>query len=475
MENLQAAYCYDEDDDASEVPLPPPQPTTASDGGTTGAISTSVVVAEVKPDLPQNDHLNGIKDEIGATASKGGFSKENSLNGISQTLDAHHEQRYSQISPNLPTETDAAEKGEEGEEEEEPPLKKQKQLPDLPNATTSKLEITEMSPPYDTIPPQPRSGKPPTGKKSKKKKSKDVWATSSRKGKKKTKHASISDRPSKKIIPLTEGKVLLTPMLAYPQRNDDCPDLKICLSKIFKAEKVELSEDRLAASSTKGFRMVRATRGVTDGAWYFEIKVVHLGETGHTRLGWSTEKGDLQAPVGFDANSYGYRDIDGSKVHKALRDKYGDEGYKQGDVIGFYINLPDGGSYLPNPQDLVLHKGQDPPNVPGSEISYFKNGVCQGVAFGDIYAGCYYPAASMYTLPNQPACVVKFNFGPDFERFPGDFGERPVPRPMIEVPYQSYDCRVENGGPWNITRTFPMLKVIKGENSKFVTAAEIVG
>lgn len=88
--------------------------------------------------------------------------------------------------------------------------------------------------------------------------------------------------------------------------------------------------------------MVRATRGVTEGAWYFEVRVVKLGETGHTRLGWSNEKGDLQAPVGYDGNSFGYRDVDGSKVHKALREKYGDEGYVEGDVVGFYISLPEG-------------------------------------------------------------------------------------------------------------------------------------
>lgn len=51
----------------------------------------------------------------------------------------------------------------------------------------------------------------------------------------------------------------------------------------------------------------------------------------------------------------------------------------------------------------------------------------------------------MYTLPNHPNCVVKFCFGPGFERFPEDFGERPIPRPMIEIPYQGYDVRVENG------------------------------
>lgn len=74
-----------------------------------------------------------------------------------------------------------------------------------------------------------------------------------------------------------------------------------------KAEKVELSADKMQASSEKGYRMVRATRGISEGAWYFEIIVQDLGKTGHTRLGWSTWKGDLQAPVGFDTNSYAYR------------------------------------------------------------------------------------------------------------------------------------------------------------------------
>ncbi|KAL4294673.1 hypothetical protein AHAS_Ahas18G0251600 [Arachis hypogaea] len=106
-----------------------------------------------------------------------------------------------------------------------------------------------------------------------------------------------------------EDTVLITPVPRFPDKSDDT------------AEKVELSEDRMVAGSTKGYRMVRPTRGVVEGAWYFEIRVLHLGETGHTRLGWSTEKGDLQAPVGYDGNSFGYRDIDGSKVHKALREK----------------------------------------------------------------------------------------------------------------------------------------------------------
>ncbi|KAB2065867.1 hypothetical protein ES319_A09G120200v1 [Gossypium barbadense] len=348
------------------------------------------------------------------------------------------------------------------EDDEEPLPKKQRQLSSLtttPQCPNSVSTINDDNPSGAAVENNNNNGDVPsnpspatkakTTKKSKKKNN-NVWVSkTSRKGKKKSKVNNQNGGNG-------EDTVLITPVPRFPDKGDDTPDMKICLSKVYKAEKVELTEDRMSAGSTKGYRMVRATRGVVEGAWYFEINVVKLGETGHTRLGWSTDKGDLQAPVGYDGNSFGYRDIDGSKVHKALREKYEEEGYKEGDVIGFYINLPEGGSYAPKPPHLVWYKGQryvrapdakeEPPKVvPGSEISFFKNGVCQGVAFKDLFGGRYYPAASMYTLPNQPNCVVKFNFGPDFECFPEEFGGRPLPRPMVEVPYHGFDNQVENG------------------------------
>ncbi|KAK1315951.1 hypothetical protein QJS10_CPA05g00837 [Acorus calamus] len=312
---------------------------------------------------------------------------------------------------------------------------------------------------------------PPSATKKPKKKSNNVWSKpTSRKGKKKSKsgtnngnngsshhHQQATGGPA-----ASEAAGWIASAPRIPDRLDDSPEQTICLSKVYKAEKVELSEDRLTAGSVKGYRMVRATRGVSEGAWYFEIKILRLGETGHTRLGWTTIKGDLQAPVGYDGNSFGYRDIDGSKVHKALREKYGEVGYGEGDVIGFYINLPEGNLFAPKPPRTVWIKGQrylnsdegkdNPPKVvPESEILFFKNGVCQGVAFSELFGGCYYPAASMYTLPNQPNCEVRFNFGPDFEFFPQDFITRPKPRPMIEVPYHGDNGGVngatENGTP----------------------------
>lgn len=84
------------------------------------------------------------------------------------------------------------------------------------------------------------------------------------------------------------------------------------------------------------------------------------------------------------------------------------------------------------------------PAYAGSEICYFKNGVCQGSAFKDIPGGRYYPAASLYTMPNQPNCMVKFNFGPNFEFFPQDFGGLVIPQPMSKAPHQA--CEVKNEG-----------------------------
>ncbi len=59
---------------------------------------------------------------------------------------------------------------------------------------------------------------------------------------------------------------------------------------------------------------VRSTHGAHEGTWYFEVEILGLGETGAARLGWSTGRGEVQAPVGYDVWSYGYRSLEGSKV-----------------------------------------------------------------------------------------------------------------------------------------------------------------
>ncbi|XP_021772112.1 protein TRAUCO-like [Chenopodium quinoa] len=458
MDTLQNTYKDDEDEEPENIPpqISPNQndpipESTANDTDDLNTIENNdIVVSNPNLNPPSSPKIATIESESMAVESA---ENPTQLALKSETLGSEDISSESISEDEQNPEKKLLGLGED-EEELDPPSKKQKSLS---NFEIDQLDLDSQSAMKSTPVGGNGGG---SSKKSSKKKSKgnNVWTkTTSRKGKKKSKNnINNSNHNHNAVPPKSEDIVLITPIPRFPDKNDDSPESKICLSKVYKAEKVELSEDRMSAGSCKGYRMVRATRGVSDGAWYFEIKLVSLGETGHTRLGWSTEKGDLQAPVGYDANSFGYRDIDGSKIHKALREKYGDEGYKEGDVIGFYINLPEGNLYAPKPPHLVWYKGQkyvcapdpkeDPPKIiPGSEISFYKNGICQGVAFKDLFGGRYFPAASMYTLPNQPNCVVKFNFGPDFEFFPTEFEGRPVPKPMIEIPYHGFDNRVENG------------------------------
>ncbi|XP_057456773.1 protein TRAUCO isoform X2 [Lotus japonicus] len=428
MDSLLATY-KDEEEEEDEEEAPPTTTTTstAADGGDGGGVAVGADTEPIPIDVPPV--VTSTPSDTQTEPQNDGRSEPDPSDDLSS------EEAASDGSKKSPK--------RELDEEQQPASKKQKPLSSLSAANQDSPALPEGDNAPASTPAATNGGT--TNPKKSKKKNNNVWATKSKKGKKKNKGNNNNNNNHANN---GEDNVLITPVQRFPDKGDDTPEMKICLSRAFKAEKVELSEDRLTAGSTKGYRMVRATRGVMEGAWYFEIKVVKLGETGHTRLGWSTAKGDLQAPVGYDGNSFGYRDIDGSKIHKALREKYGEEGYKEGDVIGCYINLPEGAKYEPTAQNLAWYKGQKyayPKD--GSEISFFKNGVCQGVAFKDLYGGRYYPAASMYTLPNEPNCTVKFNFGPDFEFFPEDFNERPIPRPMIEVPYQSFDNRVENGEP----------------------------
>ena len=80
---------------------------------------------------------------------------------------------------------------------------------------------------------------------------------------------------------------------------------------------------------------------------------------------------DIDMPVGCAEYGFGYRDTDGAKVHMNWRNNYGHEGYGKGDVLGFYISLPDGERYEPevhlnNKGKPFLVQGQDAlARVPG--------------------------------------------------------------------------------------------------------------
>ncbi|KAH7327997.1 COMPASS complex protein [Stachybotrys elegans] len=106
-------------------------------------------------------------------------------------------------------------------------------------------------------------------------------------------------------------------------------------------------------TTNKGFRMARANVAVREGRWFWECKItqgIRPAKDGeakpeggkHVRIGWARREASLDAPVGFDAYSYGIRDVCGEKVFMSRPKDFfppGD-GICEGDVIGLEIQLP---------------------------------------------------------------------------------------------------------------------------------------
>ncbi|RFU34856.1 hypothetical protein B7463_g1484, partial [Scytalidium lignicola] len=122
------------------------------------------------------------------------------------------------------------------------------------------------------------------------------------------------------------------------------------------ATQMFLDESGHHISTNKGFRMAKSNVGVREGRWYWECKITsgipkrrksdaqngEVKEGGHVRMGWARREATLDAPVGFDAYSYGLRDVAGQKVHMSRPKNFLPVGEDicEGDVIGLEINLP---------------------------------------------------------------------------------------------------------------------------------------
>ncbi|KAI9721066.1 MAG: hypothetical protein M1812_002547 [Candelaria pacifica] len=115
------------------------------------------------------------------------------------------------------------------------------------------------------------------------------------------------------------------------------------------------TRDGKTIATDKGFRMARANVGVREGKWYWECKITSgisgsrresntqsNGVGRHVRIGWARREAALDGPVGFDAYSYGIRDVGGQKVHMSRPKDFFPPGedLREGDVVGLEINLP---------------------------------------------------------------------------------------------------------------------------------------
>lgn len=144
-------------------------------------------------------------------------------------------------------------------------------------------------------------------------------------------------------------------------------------NKLDCAPQLYLSKDALTAWGEKGFRMVRANVGVREGCWYYECEI--LPSQGHVRLGWGAITGELEAPVGYDSWSYGFRDVNGARIHRSERyDGYGSS-FGPGDVVGCAIYLQDESSNNAYSSSFGVQDSSSGDNK--TFIKFFVNGVDQ--------------------------------------------------------------------------------------------------
>jgi Set1/Ash2 histone methyltransferase complex subunit ASH2 len=244
-------------------------------------------------------------------------------------------------------------------------------------------------------------------------------------------------------------------------------------------------DDFVGVSTTqlRGYRMARASHGVSHGNYYYELYIAHANDThnnltsstkaqgnssssrqqqqqqqqqrllqqqqqnnhvlhnkrqkvsttttdscSHVRLGFSMQSGDLQAPVGYDKWSFAIRSLNGAILHKSQRqDSWGGAPFGPGDVVGCAISLQTNDNEQDDQQQQQHHD---------NHIRFFVNGQCLGQfviikgkrqggeAFVGIESGTYYPAVSLYM-----GGAVRANFGPHWicppRKLPAGFKVQP--------------------------------------------------
>nr|XP_011730962.1 set1/Ash2 histone methyltransferase complex subunit ASH2 isoform X5 [Macaca nemestrina] len=119
------------------------------------------------------------------------------------------------------------------------------------------------------------------------------------------------------------------------------------------------------------------------------------------------DRGNLQAPLGYDKFSYSWRSKKGTKFHQSIGKHYS-SGYGQGDILGFYINLPEDTETAKSLPDTYKDKAL----IKFKSYLYFEE-----KDFVD---------KAEKSLKQTPHSEVSINFGPCFKYPPKDLTYRPM-------------------------------------------------
>jgi hypothetical protein len=235
------------------------------------------------------------------------------------------------------------------------------------------------------------------------------------------------------------------PAALVPSEWTSVPPGPMTLSQLDKSAAIQFvkpsppdAAEFVTVRGHKGFRMIRATHGVCEGAWYYEVTVLGYEGDGAVRLGWSTRRSDTETPVGFDSYGFAIRDRTGEFVHNAKLRAHGKQ-FGKGDVIGCCIRMPK--QSVENKKKversdyqwleyrfIQFLQGKKPPDtgliLETANIEFFVNGESFGISshfagsketlIADqtktgIPMGRYFPSIALFRN-----AIVRANFGPTF-------------------------------------------------------------
>jgi hypothetical protein len=165
-----------------------------------------------------------------------------------------------------------------------------------------------------------------------------------------------------------------------------------------------LSNGNLQFNRVGGWLATKATFGMSSGKWYWEIPILAIGASGFAILGIGLAAAPNSSYVGSDSLSWGY--VGGSKYTGGSAVSYG-TAFGVNDVVGVAFDA-DAGS-----------------------ITFYNNGVSQGVAFSGLAAGTYFP---MVSLLNDYTAAINFGQRPFAYTAPSGFkalNTQNLPTPTI--------------------------------------------
>lgn len=132
---------------------------------------------------------------------------------------------------------------------------------------------------------------------------------------------------------------------------------------------------------------VRATTSRnTVGNWQFEVAVGAFTGTQLPIIGVSDSSAPLTQFLGATNDGWGYYGFSGQTLHNNTSSSYG-AAYTTGDIIGAVYNAATGA------------------------LSFYKNGVSQGVAFGAGVVGPAFPTVSAGGATTTDTCLLTLNAG----------------------------------------------------------------